>query len=281
MEVSPTPPPRLSYPTKSQTWGIVGIFIGSSLLAALVVVPMQSLLEATTLSKPIQGSITDLIGYCLPMLFTIWYGRREHRMRQTDWDFSWKAVSPWLLLLLVPMTLSVGIVLEPAVEAIPMPDFVKKLFDQFFKNTWISFLLIGVFGPILEELLLRGVVLDGLLKNYSPRFSIIFSAFIFGLIHLNPWQFIPAFVIGLLMGWLYWKTNSLWPCILMHIFNNSLSASVVMLLDDPWASTKAIVGDQIYWGIYAVAVIVLGGGIWLLYQHFEKNSTTQDTLLGR
>ena len=67
----------------------------------------------------------------------------------------------------------------------------------------------------------------------------------------------------------------------MHIFNNSLSASVVMLLDDPWASTKAIVGDQIYWGIYAVAVIVLGGGIWLLYQHFEKNSTTQDTLLGK
>lgn len=268
--------PKLTYPSKNQTWGLAGMFLGSSILAAIVVIPLQSLLSSTSIDAQMQGSITDFVGYCIPMAFTIWYGVREKRMQRANWNFAFDKAPLFVMLLLIPITLSVGVVVEPVIETIPMPDFIKQLFEKFFKNTWLSFVLIGIVGPILEELLLRGIVLEGLLKNYSPRFSILFSAFIFGLIHLNPWQFLAAFVIGVLMGWTYWKTNSLWPCILMHVLNNSLSATAIMILDDPWASTKQLVGEDSYLFVYGAAVLIFGLGIWYLHQYFQRQQPPSD-----
>ncbi|WP_409994892.1 CPBP family intramembrane glutamic endopeptidase [Chitinophaga pinensis] len=44
-----------------------------------------------------------------------------------------------------------------------------------------------------------------MLKRYPPRKAIVISALFFGLIHLNPWQALPAFCIGLLLGWVFTK----------------------------------------------------------------------------
>ena len=53
--------------------------------------------------------------------------------------------------------------------------------------------------------------------------GILISALLFGVFHINPAQILPAFLIGILLAWTYYKTGSLIPCILMHVLNNSLS----------------------------------------------------------
>ncbi len=57
--------------------------------------------------------------------------------------------------------------------------------------------------------------------------SIIWSAFIFGIAHFNPWQIIGASLAGILIGWAYVKTNSLIPGIMIHFVNNLISFSIM------------------------------------------------------
>ena len=69
----------------------------------------------------------------------------------------------------------------------------------------------------------RGAITHALLQQYNPTKAILISALLFGVFHINPAQILPAFLIGILLAWTYYKTGSLIPCILMHVLNNSLS----------------------------------------------------------
>jgi len=85
---------------------------------------------------------------------------------------------------------------------------------------WSSFLLVAIFAPIFEEWLCRGMVLRGLLANLKPGWAIVVSALFFAVIHANPWQALNAFIIGVVMGYVYYKTGNLWLTMLMHFVNN-------------------------------------------------------------
>jgi membrane protease YdiL (CAAX protease family) len=75
------------------------------------------------------------------------------------------------------------------------------------------------------------VILNGLAKNYSNKKAIVVSALLFGLIHLNPWQFVTAFMIGLLSAWICIKTKSIVLCVYMHLFNNISSVLAMRFRD--------------------------------------------------
>jgi uncharacterized protein len=76
-------------------------------------------------------------------------------------------------------------------------------------------------APFLEEMLFRGVILRSFLQQYTRLQALLWSALIFGLAHLNAYQFFTAFVLGLVLGWLYERTRSLWPSIFLHAAFNS------------------------------------------------------------
>lgn len=79
-------------------------------------------------------------------------------------------------------------------------------------------------APLCEEFFFRGILLNGLLNNkIHPIKSIFFSSFLFGLIHMNPWQFIGGIFIGSILGLVYFCTRSICNCILLHALNNSLA----------------------------------------------------------
>jgi len=103
-----------------------------------------------------------------------------------------------------------------------LPDMMEDTFEAI-ENGWVGILGIAVLGPILEEMLFRGAITRELQKHYSEIVTIILSGLIFGLFHINPAQVIPAMFIGFLLAWLYVKTKSLIPGIIVHIMNNSLS----------------------------------------------------------
>ena len=123
-------------------------------------------------------------------------------------------------------------------------------------NFFINFISVSIFAPFFEEWFIRGTLLRGLLnckkadgsRGYSPFWSIVVTSAIFGLIHGNIWQAIPAFALGCLFGYVYYKTGSLKLTMLMHFFNNTLSLVLSKVLIDNPAETWAdlIPSPQIY-----------------------------------
>ena len=114
---------------------------------------------------------------------------------------------------------------DPVMNLLPdMPDSLKQMLERLTDGPlWASILAVSVFAPFFEEWLCRGMILRGLLQKTNPAAAIIVSALIFAAIHMNPWQAIPAFLFGLLAGYVYYKTGSLKLTMLMHCVNNSFS----------------------------------------------------------
>lgn len=107
-------------------------------------------------------------------------------------------------------------------DKIEVSQWVAEAFDEMFIDPIIAFLSICVIAPIFEEVIYRGIILEQLSKKYSPAKAIVTSAIIFGLIHFNLHQSVNAFFIGLIIGFIYIKTNSLILCIFWHFINNFL-----------------------------------------------------------
>ncbi|TGM12703.1 CPBP family intramembrane metalloprotease [Leptospira selangorensis] len=112
---------------------------------------------------------------------------------------------------------------------VPKPDFIINLFQGLFdgENIFLSVILLSVVAPITEELMFRGVILDRLLKYFSVTSSFLISSLLFGLIHLNPWQFIGSSILGIYMAWVVYKTNSIWNSILIHAVFNGIPLIVL------------------------------------------------------
>jgi len=104
---------------------------------------------------------------------------------------------------------------------LPMPPFVARLFVRLVSGGALSLFVLAVVAPVTEEMVFRGFLLGGLLRCYSPRKAILISAALFMVFHLNPYQFFSTFAVGLLLGWVFWKTRSVWPCVLLHAANNA------------------------------------------------------------
>ena len=132
----------------------------------------------------------------------------------------------WSMALIVSaMAVAAAFVTEPVNMMLPeMSPETKRLMEMLLNGpVWIVLLSVSVFAPFFEEWLCRGIILRGLLKKVGPTWAIVISAAVFGLIHGNIWQAIPAFLIGCLLGYVYYKTGSLKLTMLMHCVNNTLA----------------------------------------------------------
>jgi len=116
---------------------------------------------------------------------------------------------------------------------LPMPLFFQDLFESMLVNKYIivSILLVGIIPAFVEEMLFRGVILNGFRGNYSVRKAIILSSLLFGIVHLNPWQFVTAFIIGIISAWICIKTESIILSIYIHLFNNMVSVLAMKFKD--------------------------------------------------
>lgn len=94
-------------------------------------------------------------------------------------------------------------------------------------SLWFMYFYASLLGPVLEELLYRGVILQSM-RKYNERFAIVLSALIFGLMHQNYQQFILAFMLGLILAAADVRSGSIIPSIIMHIIVNT--SGVVMQL---------------------------------------------------
>ena len=131
---------------------------------------------------------------------------------------------------------------------------------------WSSFLTVAIFAPIFEEWLCRGMVLRGLLTKMKPGWAIVVSALFFAVIHANPWQALNAFMIGLVMGYVYYKTGSLILTMIIHFVNNGTSV-ILSHLDSmkDYADVNSwmeVMDKSTYMILFVVSCVILAACLW-------------------
>ncbi len=163
-------------------------------------------------------------------------------------------------LLAMAGTLSMNFCSDAISDLLPeMPEKLKSIFEGLTNgNIWVNFLCVSIFAPIFEEWLCRGMVLRGLLgKGPKPVWAIVLSAIFFAVIHANPWQAVPAFLLGCLFGYVYYKTGSLRLTMLMHFTNNTLALILSNTTDlEAFDSWKDVLPANVYWILMAACIII-------------------------
>lgn len=213
------------------------------------------------------SSYGTVIAYPIMFIPPMFYARRRSMMREhLEANPLNKGVfkpygAPLCALLVAGLTIAAGYIADPVVTLLPdMPEFLEQALESMVNgNVLINLLCVSVFAPFFEEWLCRGMVLRGLLhKGVKPVWAIVASAAFFALIHMNPWQAIPAFLLGCLFGYVYYKTKSLSLTMLMHCVNNTLAVvlgQIDSLKDmNTWMD---VLSPELFWIVFAVCALVL------------------------
>lgn len=159
--------------------------------------------------------------------------REALRIRKTHWSVL--AMAVLLGLTLHPTYLMISSFVQqmspPTPEMLELMLPLSTLVSE--SPWWMIVLLMALLPAVCEELAFRGFVFGGLVRQGTLR-AIVLSAFMFGISHGVLQQSIPAFVIGLLIGWVSLRTGSILPCLLIHLTNNSMSTMLQRIAESDW-----------------------------------------------
>ncbi|MBM6992829.1 MAG: CPBP family intramembrane metalloprotease [Prevotella sp.] len=140
----------------------------------------------------------------------------------------WLASHPWTALAWV-VWLALGTILpsEWIIDQlqVSIPSSTAKMFEDIMGEP-AGYLAIGILAPIAEELVFRGAILRTLLKMFDRKLHwlpIVISALVFGAVHGNVPQFVHASLMGLLLGWMFYRTDSIAPGVVFHWINNTVA----------------------------------------------------------
>lgn len=249
---------KTHYPTIMQSIWLLLLFIP---LSIILVIP---LLVFSLHEKNILLSLV----YILLLSSIIFIGLKNRK----NFFLPRTGFKPTLLFISFGFLMSFHLVIDPLSGIIPEPEGLMKALEEMMQYPVLAFFTIAIMAPVLEEILFRGIILDGYLKNYNPAKSIVISALLFALIHGNIAQGIGAFVMGIVVGVLYWRTQSLLLCIGLHFVNNFTAALFIVLDPESIYSTQtfreSIGDDTTYWLVYAVGCLLMMFGGWYLWKNY-------------
>jgi membrane protease YdiL (CAAX protease family) len=211
-------------------------FIAIQLIVGFIVTMVWQLVtksKDTTTAMIITTTVATGVVTILVFLLTRW----------AEVSPNWIRTRPWLVLAWSVIAAMGALI--PSIwlqEQMPeLPNWLDNEFDMILSNRW-GYLAIGLLAPLSEEIVLRGAVLRSLLskpllagrsERVNAWTAIAISAVFFALVHFNPAQMPHAFMIGLLLGWMYWRTGSILPGVAYHWANNSIAYILYNVYPNP------------------------------------------------
>ena len=247
-------------------WGmliLLGLFVVGSLLGGLLsglFVTLLGPLEHVTLYSQL---IAYPVSFIPPLLYASAMSRRNEFFDKgyaLDSDNFGTKGGVVLAVVVSVATIAAGFVSEPFASLLPdMPEYLKQALEAMTGGPlWACLISVSVMAPLFEEWLCRGLVLRGLLKKMGPAWAIVVSAAFFAVLHMNPWQAVAAFVLGLLFGYVYYRTGSLKLTMLMHCVNNTFSVLMSRIPAFEDAETFSdVLSPWAYTGVFAACVVIL------------------------
>ena len=132
---------------------------------------------------------------------------------------------------LIPETTSIGKWMKASEEsAAKQIEFLLK--RQNIQDLLFNLLFVAVFAGVGEELFFRGVLQRLFIKIFKNAWAgILVTAFIFSAFHFQFYGFIPRFILGILLGLIYWYSGSLWPAIVAHFAYDAFA--IIMIYFNP------------------------------------------------
>lgn len=210
-------------------WFLLGNLLGS------VVTTVFTIVAGPEIAMEYSMLIAYPVAFIPPMIYAMNRSRNNSLFEQGfELDSNHFGKSAVLTAIIVMVVTVAGSFLGDFVSTLlpPIPESLKTVLESLTEGKiWSSFICVSIYAPLFEEWLCRGMILRGLLnyekedgtRGTTPARAIIISALIFALIHLNPWQALPAFLLGCLFGYVYYRTGSLKLTMLMHFTNNTFA----------------------------------------------------------
>ncbi|GCC52623.1 hypothetical protein SanaruYs_28600 [Chryseotalea sanaruensis] len=257
--------PVKHYPTLLQSLGLIGIWLIASIAVALVL----------TLFLDITSGIGLFLFYTISMSIVVFAGfalRKNYTLELTGFPITIAIIGA---LLMIPLHIAI----DPIVALFPVPESLKNIMEGIYENPAASIATIAIAAPLLEEILFRGIILHGLLKNYSAGIAIAFSSLLFALIHGNVAQGLGAFLMGLFMGWIYWKTKSLYLPIILHFVNNTVSCVGMFIVPQEQIDSTLIdivANDQLYYALVIGSILFCGVSVLFIQKKYFAESKLSD-----
>jgi membrane protease YdiL (CAAX protease family) len=211
-------------PDAAVPWGPRDVWFGLALLGLWLVLSLAAALAAGLLHLGWDISLLITFLEALLLLPVWWLTVRKYKVGLGDLGL--RRFRPVMLLyavglLVVAYTINliyaVILVLLGVSADQGLVDVVAQL-----ESPWLLALGVCVVAPLAEELFFRGFVFAGLRARFGWVKAALISAAAFCLLHLQPIQALPIFVLGLFFALLYEKSRSLWPAIAMHAAINTI-----------------------------------------------------------
>ena len=134
-----------------------------------------------------------------------------------------RSLAPRPLLISTLLVFSSMFALNIFVQWFPLEDNLTDIFSGLSRNA-LGVVGLAFLAPLLEEVLFRGAIQGALMRLFGrPWPAIIVAALVFGIFHFNPVQIVYATLLGIVFGWIYYRTGSLLSVIVGHVLNNSLA----------------------------------------------------------
>ena len=183
-----------------------------------------------------------------------------------------RSIRPLSVPVLVLFGCSLSYMLAIILTLLSQIDIFSKVFNNYeqmsemiFGGSFVLTLLsVGIIGPIFEEILFRGLVFGELRKITKVKVALVLQALLFGIYHLNVVQGVYAFILGLIIGFVYYRSNSIIAPIIIHVSINSLS----VIIDEFFSA-----GQMESWGLVitvaSLALFVLTGTFILASKSFK------------
>ncbi|MCB9503014.1 MAG: CPBP family intramembrane metalloprotease [Deferribacteres bacterium] len=183
---------------------------------------------------PMDSQWQLLLGECLIILPAIFYVQKKNLPLKLAFRFN-KTNSKVVLLSFFmgfPLTLifeEINLLID---TFIPMPEDIVTLYAQIFTANSVSewlFLLITVvlFAGVFEEAIFRGLLQQVLEHDLDVTRAVLTTAFVFAFMHGNPFAVVQIVFLGVIIGVLAWRSDSVWPAVIVHATHNFISIVLV------------------------------------------------------
>lgn len=223
-----------------------------------------NLMQDPYVKQILQISISSFM-FIVP--FTLFYKCSKHKISKLI-DFSLPKTSAWFPIVLMGIGFCAFANIANSIAASFFAGMGVNYEVDFGENPkgifgiTLSVIATAIVPALVEEFACRGLVL-GSLRKYGDGFAVMVSSILFGLIHGNFQQIPFAFMVGLILGFITIKCESIWPAMLIHFYNNLSS----VIFDYAFEGVEVIIQNAIYTVYLAICLLIGLVGVLLLRKY--------------
>ena len=259
---------------------IAGAFISFSIVAALLNVrfaEMQTILLLPEHAQMAQlaNALASVIAFGLPSIAIAFFAK-GYWARNLGFNAIGNSTQVGLVIVLAIAGLFLSGSLGDLTEKIPLPSsmesWAKGMEDQYkkallamtqmksFLDLFFALVTVALLPAIVEELFFRAS-LQKILVNWfgKPHWAIVVTAIIFSAFHFSYFGFLSRMSLGIVLGFIYYFSKSIWLPMLMHFINNAIGVSTLYFVRADPQKVEAVVNGNLtyYWVFIAIIVVYL------------------------